>query len=388
MQNNKKTTIIRRKKMKRLITIVLALMMVIGVMACAGVVESGPPPAPAPEPAPAPAPAPAPEDDGIKPMRVGLSNTFMFPWRAQMIDNMLTVFEFYKGRGWVEGELIIQHAGVDTNSQITQIRNMINDGLDIILINPISADALNTVVEEAVDAGITVVAFDQAITARGVYNVTIDHFTWGYQFADWLCKAIGEEGEVAFVEGLPGHPANDDRVRGWEAALEKYPNVTLVGSAVGNWDFPGAQIAASQLMATNPNLAGIISMDGMAIGLFNAIREANKFDSVITTSETQVTVLREWANIREEYPDFESFGIINPPGIGATALGFALRIARGQTFNGELIDGNTYFYNVTGTVDKNNFDEWYERYVVVEGRPDSYYPDEWLTSEQLDAMFD
>ncbi|MGI5849859.1 MAG: substrate-binding domain-containing protein [Christensenellales bacterium] len=325
--------------------------------------------------------------EAVKPLKVGLSNTFMFPWRAQMIDDMQRVFENYKGRGWVEGELIIQHAGTDVNAQITQIRNMVNDGIDVLLINPISADGLNEVAEEALAKGVLVVAFDQAISAEGVYNVTIDHYTWGYGFADWLCKAMSEEGELAYIEGLPGHPANDDRVRGWNDAIEKYPNIEIVSTAVGNWDNPGAQKAASQVIATNPNLKGILSMDGMAVGVFNALRSAKKLDSIITTGETQVACLKEWQAILEEHPNFISYGTVNPPGIGATALGFAVRLAQGKEFTGEWINGNTYYYAAGVTVDENNFQDFYNKYVVTEGRPDSYYPDEWLSEEDLDALF-
>jgi len=372
---------------KRIFVLLVALVFVFTFAACNSNQE-----APAPAPAPAPEqPASTPDadtgQDAVKPLKVGLSNTFMYPWRAQMIDNMERMFDYYKGKGWVEGNLIVQHAGVDTNAQIAQIRNMVNDGVDLLLINPISADGLNEVVEEAVAKGVTVVAFDQAISAQGVYNVTIDHYTWGAKFADWLCKAMGEEGDLVYVEGLPGHPANDDRVRGWVDTIAKYPNVNIVGDAVGNWDFPGAQKAASQLIATNPNITGLLSMDGMAVGLFNAVIAAKKVEQIKTTGETQVAVLKAWYDLLEEYPDFESFGVVNPPGIGATALGFGIRMAQGKEFIGTFVDGNTYFYEATVQVDKSNFMDFYTRFVITEGRPDSYYPDEWLSEEELDALF-
>jgi ribose transport system substrate-binding protein len=330
---------------------------------------------------------PPPQPGTAAGLKVGLSNTFMYPWRAQMIDDVLRVFENYKGKGWVQGDLIIQHAGTDTNSQIAQIRNMVNSGVNVLLINPISADGLNEVTEEAVAKGVVVIAFDQAITAKGVYNVTIDHYKWAYQFADWLANAINKHGEIAYIEGLPGHPANDDRVRGWKAALAQYPEIKIVGTAVGNWDNPGAQKAASQLIATNPNLKGILSMDGMAVGIYNALRSANKLDKIVSTGETQVAVLKSWLEIKEQYPDFVSFGLVNPPGIAATALGFAVRVAQGKQFVGELVNGNTYLYNVSKKVDESNFQAFFNEYVVTEGRPDSYYPDEWMNEDELDALF-
>ena len=379
------------KMKKRIFALLLALIFVFAFSACNSAPDA-PAPAPepeqaAPEPAPAPEPDQSPADDAVKPYKVGLSNTFMYPWRAQMIDDMERVFENYKGRGWVEGDLIIQHAGVDTNAQIAQIRNMVNDGVDILLINPISADGLNEVVEEAVAKGVVVVAFDQAISAQGVYNVTIDHYVWGSRFAEWLVQAIDEQGDIVYIEGLPGHPANDDRVRGWVDTIAKYPDINIVGSSATDWDNPSAQKAASQLIATNPNINGILAMDGMGVGLFNALVSAKKVDQIKCTGETQVAVLQSWSDLLEEYPDFESFGVVNPPGIGATALGFAIRIAQGKEFTGEFVNGNTYYYDVEIQVDKSNFQEFYDKYVVSEGRPDAYWPDEWLSDDELDALF-
>ncbi len=128
-------------------------------------------------------------------------------------------------------------------------------------------------------------------------------------------------------------------------------------------------------------------MDGMALGIYNALRSAKKLDTVYTTGETQVAVLKEWSNILSENPDFKSFGIVNPPGIGATALEFGVRLAQGKEFTGEWINGNTYYYSATVKVDETNFIDFYNKFVVEEGRPDSYYPDEWLSEEDADKLF-
>ena len=380
--------------MRRRISIVLAVLILVSVC-LAGCQQQAPAPAPATQqtekatekPTEKPADKPAASSEAaqpkaeVKPLKVGLSNTFMFPWRAQMIDDIERLMDYYKGKGWVSG-LTIQNAGVDVNTQISQIRNLVNSGVNILLINPISADALNPVAEEAVAKGVIVVAFDQAITAKGVFNVTIDHYTWGYELADWECKKLGGKGNVAIITGLDGHPASDARVKGQKDAIAKYPGIKLLNTVQGGWEVPGAQKAANTLLASYPQLNGIITQDGMVLGVINAAKTAKRKD-LVTTGETQVAVLKVWKELKEK-EKFETFGIVNPPGIGATALGIAVRMAQGKKFTGKVETGNIYYYPIKTKVDNSNFDEFYAKF---DGRPDSYYPDEWAQEDDLDALF-
>lgn len=62
-------------------------------------------------------------------------------------------------------ELVIENADTDAQGQIQQIQNLINKGVDAIIINPGDVAALNATLEEAVDAGIVVIAVDQEIAA-------------------------------------------------------------------------------------------------------------------------------------------------------------------------------------------------------------------------------
>ena len=59
----------------------------------------------------------------------------------------------------------------DVTAQIAAIRNMINRGFDVIIINPNSQTALNPVIEEAVEQGIIVIVVDQEVTAPNAINV-------------------------------------------------------------------------------------------------------------------------------------------------------------------------------------------------------------------------
>ncbi|MDG0791839.1 substrate-binding domain-containing protein [Cohnella ginsengisoli] len=88
--------------------------------------------------------------DKIKPIVVGVSNGYIGNgWRTQMTEDIEKLAEDYKQKGWIE-KIIVQHAGLDVNNQIAQIRNMINAKVDLLLIDPNSETALNPIIEEAV----------------------------------------------------------------------------------------------------------------------------------------------------------------------------------------------------------------------------------------------
>lgn len=130
---------------------------------------------------------------------VGVSNGFIGNgWRTQMINSIELLGENYKGRGLIK-ELIIQNAGLDVNNQIAQIRNLINAEVDLLIIDPNSETALNPVIEEAHNAGILVIAFDQPVTSNLVTNVVIDQVKWGTNIAERFVDEIGGKGDIVMV---------------------------------------------------------------------------------------------------------------------------------------------------------------------------------------------
>ena len=81
---------------------------------------------------------------------IGFSNGYIGNgWRTQMIDSVEDLAAFYKGKGWVK-DIIIQNAGLDVNTQIGQIQNMIAMGVDLLLMwILIPKQRLIPVIEEA-----------------------------------------------------------------------------------------------------------------------------------------------------------------------------------------------------------------------------------------------
>ncbi|QJD87347.1 ABC transporter substrate-binding protein [Cohnella herbarum] len=318
----------------------------------------------------------------IKPIVVGVSNGYIGNgWRTQMTEAIETLAEEYKQKGWIE-KITIQHAGVDVNNQIAQIRNMINAKVDLLLIDANSETALNPVIEEAVKKGITVITFDQPVTTKKSLNVVIDQQQFGRNLAEWFVNELGGKGDIVIVSGLPGHPANVNRLIGMKEVLAKHPDIKVLTEVNGNWDEANAQQVTSNLIASYPKIDGVLTQDGMALGVVNAFQAANKKLPVIT-GENNVAFLKKWKELKDS-EGFNTYGLNNPPGIGATALGIGVRMLQGKENKLPMTD-NTYIYPIGTHIKNDNLEAELGK---VSDKPDTYTLDEKLSEEQLNSFFE
>ena len=124
--------------------------------------------------------------------------------------------------GNVSSVTVIHH-DTDAAGQLTDIRDLIAKDVDAIIINPNDPDALNPAIDEAIEAGIKVVAIDAFVTAKGAYNLSNDQVQYAYLGAKALFEQMGKKGAVVYMRGIAGHPADTDRDTGFKKALAEYP---------------------------------------------------------------------------------------------------------------------------------------------------------------------
>jgi len=113
-------------------------------------------------------------------------------WRTIMIAALEEVGNEYKesGREIADYKIVNNIVNGDATEQANIIRDFISQGVDIILVNPNSPDALNGVIKEAQDEGILVLAFDATVTAPDVINVTLDHYAWNKKNVEFIASTL------------------------------------------------------------------------------------------------------------------------------------------------------------------------------------------------------
>lgn len=318
-----------------------------------------------------------------KPFTIGISNGFVASeWRTQMISDLEAANAEYMAQGLTEA-LVIESADTDVPGQIQQMQNLINRGVDAIIINANDQAALNPIIAEASEAGIVVIAIDQEISAPEAINVVIDQTEWARISTRWLAEELGGEGDIVLIEGFVGHPANEARMAGVEEVLAGYPNINVVGRETGSWDQATGQQVMSDFLASIPNIDGVWTQDGMAFGVLQAIVTANPAEWPVVSGEARAGYMQLWKEVLDgPNPNFRSIGVVNPPGSAVSGLRVALEILQGKEVDQAKLAGpfgNSLYIPIPGEVNSDNFATEYEK---VASQPASFVLDGMITQQE------
>lgn len=251
---------------------------------------------------------------------LGVSNTVVGNgWREQMICSIQAQAE---ASGMVEDVVVInENAG--PSEQIGHIQQLISQGVDAILVNPASPEALNPAIQAASDQGIVVVAVDQTVTAESAYLVTNDQEAYGRIGAEWLFEQVGGEGTVIELRGADGSPADTARHNGFTAALENYPDIQTQQAFTG-WDFTTGGELALEFINT-AEVDGFWT-SGQDYTVVNAFETAGVPYQPVVGGDTN-EFLRQMAEL---HPDFVGAAVSNPAAIGGVGAAIALDVLEGE----------------------------------------------------------
>jgi ribose transport system substrate-binding protein len=161
----------------------------------------------------------------------------------------------------------------DAAKQAADIENFIAQGLDAILISPMTTDALVPAIEQAVAAGIPVATVDRkANTDRVLVHVGADNVEGGRAAARFIIEQLGGRGSVIQLEGTPGASAAIDRKAGFDEVMAG-SGITVLTSQTAEFDRARAQTVMENLIQVHPNFDAVFGAnDEMIIGAIEAMR--------------------------------------------------------------------------------------------------------------------
>lgn len=181
-------------------------------------------------------------------------------------------------------EVVGYDSGNDAANDMTNMEDLINLGVDIILYNPVDSDAGEAVVELANAAGIPVVTIDRGVNGGEVVcHIASDNVYGAELAAQFIVEQLGEEGgAVAEVQGMAGASAATDRHTGFDNVMGAAENITVVSSQIGNWDRTQAMTIMENVLTSNPEVKAVFcANDVMALGVVEACQANNRGDIII-----------------------------------------------------------------------------------------------------------
>jgi len=261
------------------------------------------------------------DGDGEGSYTLGVSNTLTNNgWREEMICSI-------NAQALVSGEvdsLSISHRDTDPAGQLEDLRNLIAEEVDAIIVNPADRSAVDAALAEATEAGITVIAVDQAVTEESAFVISNDQEQYAYLGASWLFEKIGGSGDVVYMRGIAGAAADDDRDKGFQRALDEYPDINVVFESHTNWDQATGTQQFSDFLATGENYDGIWTS-----GIDNVIVDA----MIDADAELVPIVGADNAGFVAQLLEVEGLvgaAVTNPASVGGAGVTLALQLLNGE----------------------------------------------------------
>ncbi|MBR3503284.1 MAG: sugar-binding protein [Clostridia bacterium] len=119
--------------------------------------------------------------------------------------------EQFKAAGY---ETLVVYSDNDVNKQVNDIQNLLAEDVDMLLITAVDGQALNTVMDEAAEKGVIVIAYDRLIMHDAVsYYVSYDNYTVGKLQGEFVESALdlANAGDKTFnMEFTAGDPADNN----------------------------------------------------------------------------------------------------------------------------------------------------------------------------------
>ena len=212
-----------------------------------------------------------------KPLRIGIS--------FQELNNpyFVAMQEAFEDAGKSLGaELFVTDARHNVTKQIADVEDLVQKGIDILLLNPTDSAGIESAVRTAKQAGVIVVAVDAQAQGPLDSFVGSRNYDAGLLAGEELARVLGGKGEVAILDGIAVVPILE-RVRGFKDAIAKHPDMRIVATQNGRQERTAAISATENMIQAHPHLRGLFSVnDGGAVGALTAI-EASKRDIALVS---------------------------------------------------------------------------------------------------------
>jgi ribose transport system substrate-binding protein len=199
------------------------------------------------------------------------------PWREAMDSQIEAAAEDYP-----DLEVVFQDAAQDNADQVSDVENLLIQGIDLLIISPNEAAPLNEIVREAWEDCVPVIVLDRNLVETnysmfiGADNVAIGRAAGQYA-ARWCVDNDRDPCEIAEIRGLEGAPPAKDRGDGFRMGLEDEgmdPDEAIIFSQNADWLRERAVPAASAAFQAYPDVDVLYGHnDPMAEGAYIAAED-------------------------------------------------------------------------------------------------------------------
>lgn len=163
-------------------------------------------------------------DKQVRKYRIGFSQCCDDPWRYNMEQEMKRELAFYP-----ELDFKLRVANNNSNTQIAQIRQLVQTGIDILIVSPNEAEPLTAVVNEVYKAGIPVILIDRKTNSEQYTSyIGADNIEIGETAATYIANEFKGKGQILEIQlSMTITPATE-RSLGFKSVIDQFPDMKIV----------------------------------------------------------------------------------------------------------------------------------------------------------------
>ena len=263
--------------MKKILTVLLVLTLVMSTFAACGQSPGGQ--------------SDPPADDGINLADVEM--TILLP----SIEGQIYVSMVYGMLNQAEAlgmpQPVVLGAGGYSNLdvQIKQVEDAVAAGKDIILIMPLSEEGMAPIIDYAVDAGVTVVEFGNQSAAQNVKaRYRTNQIEIGKLMGEACVAALNGEGNVVMFNGPAGASWSMDETEGFHSVVDNHPGINILAEKWTAYDVGVSMNTMNDLLQTFPDIDYIYTAyDAYAEGALAALNQAGVTGEILLSTVNLTT---------------------------------------------------------------------------------------------------
>jgi ribose transport system substrate-binding protein len=250
-----------------------------------------------------------------------------------------------------DAEIIVTDGGGKGDKQSADVDDLIARGVKVLLLTPLTADALTPAANRAKNAKIPVITLDRAVNGEVDQHIGADNKLIGAKAAEYVAKTLlgGKPGKIIEIQGVLGASATTDRHNEFKAWLDKNaPDVKIIESQTGEYRRqPAQKFMDDMLQRYKPGDFDVVYAhnDEMALGAVQSLKAANR---LATTKVVGIDGQNEAIDAIKKGEIAATFTYDNA---GKEACESAAKLVKGGTID------KTWVLQ-TNQIDATNVDQW------------------------------
>ena len=212
------------------------------------------------------------------PWKIGYASSYAGnTWRVDAMDEVMNkIVPEWHDLGLVS-EILVTESNLNDSVQIQQIRQLVDQGVDAIIMCCSNPTAMTPSVMYAWERGVPIFSFTGYQSSDVVLNTSVNFQVAGFAVGRAMAEELGGKGKVLVVEGVPGTSTSDSQDRGIRAGLTEGTEIEIVDTIAGMWTDQVAQGELQKWLATHPGkIDAIVGQSSMEMGLLRAVKQSGR----------------------------------------------------------------------------------------------------------------